>query len=110
MNLHGPAERGNDYLPWYVIIHRCLWDHDAEQRNIIEELKERVAAYEGGCLHDQLVDQAQKIEQLNEKVAAYEGGCLHDQLVAHAQKIEQLEQQNTALRGGVARTCTTMGR
>lgn len=50
------------------------------------------------------------IEQLNEKVAAYEGGCLHDQLVAHAQKIEQLEQQNTALRGGVARTCTTMGR
>ena len=49
MNLHWLAERGNDYLPWYVIIHRCLWDHDAEQRNIIEELKKRVAAYEGGC-------------------------------------------------------------
>lgn len=87
--------------------------HDDEQRVLIEQLKEKVAAYEGGCLHDQLVDQAQKIEQLEhdslwlkerDEIAKW-----YETLITRARigtknmpsmkvYIEQLEQQNTALR------------
>lgn len=51
--------------------------HDQEQRKQIE------------IQYESITQLCYEIEQLVEKVKAYEGGCLHDSLVAQAQKIEQ---------------------